>query len=78
MFTFVVIVVVFGLVPSLLVVAFFEVRAARERELVEEGPNRPHERPVLQRGKEKVDQMDFPNTLHLDGAWRYADRAPPD
>jgi hypothetical protein len=78
MFTFAVIVVVFGLVPSLLIVMFFEVRAARERELVEAGPTRPHEGPALQRGKEKVDEIDFPNTPHLDGAWRYADRAPPE
>jgi hypothetical protein len=71
MFTFVVIVVAFGLIPSLLIVAFFEVRAARERQLVEAGAARSH-------GSTLVQHHAVSSAQQLDGAWRYADRAPPD
>jgi hypothetical protein len=78
MFTFVVIVVGFGLIPSLLVVAFFEVRAARERELVEGGPARSHGAMLVQHRNLKVDDSAASSAPQLDMAWRYADRAPPD
>ena len=70
-FTFVVIVVAFGLIPSLLIVTFFEVRAARERELVETGPASSHKSTLVQHNAVSSAQQ-------LDGGWRYADRAPPD